>query len=318
MRSWGSLEDKLIKGLGAISNTFEDSISFFDFETYNIINKVYLKSLDDNQLKSTFFFKKGIIGPFKMTYDSPRELLYCVNKFDNSMAMVDIRELKSVKTVSCGTYPMGIAIDSKSAYIANGDSDTISIVDLEGKELVSQIKVGEMPIDLHYCEKEKHLITALYKGNSIALVDVDSLEVEKLALKDISPFGILVTEEKYIIYGFNNFDQKGSIEIRNREDLKIIHSLSTPSMPLGVCWCNNTLFASDGENGKLIKINLDKGQVQNINLGGMPQCICYGSLRDELYITDSLNGNIIVLDTQSLNVKAVVHSGKECASMLII
>src|SRR5580658_9134719 len=54
---------------------------------------------------------------------------YVTNERDNTISVVDLDKMETVKTVPVGQRPRGIAIspDGKSLYVAAGDDDTVQI-----------------------------------------------------------------------------------------------------------------------------------------------------------------------------------------------
>ena len=63
------------------------------------------------------------------------------------MSVIDVASNKITKTIKVGDRPWNMAItaDGKKLYVANGRSNTVSVIDTGTLDKVSDIKVGEMP-----------------------------------------------------------------------------------------------------------------------------------------------------------------------------
>ena len=66
------------------------------------------------------------------------EYAYVTNGKSNSVSVLDLLQLKNVKTIAVGASPTGVAANPKrnEIYVANAESNNISIIDAERNEVV--------------------------------------------------------------------------------------------------------------------------------------------------------------------------------------
>jgi YVTN family beta-propeller protein len=63
------------------------------------------------------------------------------------VSAIDTRDNTIIATITVGKRPWNMAItpDSKKLYVANGRSNSVSVIDTEKLQVSSEIKVGEIP-----------------------------------------------------------------------------------------------------------------------------------------------------------------------------
>src|SRR5882762_9414616 len=69
---------------------------------------------------------------------------YVSNERDNSVSVVDLDKMQTIKTVPVGQRPRGIVIspDGKFLYVCAGDDDTVQIIDTKTLEVVGDLPSG--------------------------------------------------------------------------------------------------------------------------------------------------------------------------------
>lgn len=84
--------------------------------------------------------------------------------------------------VGKGPHGFRIASDSKYAYVANMGEDTVSVVDIENQKEVRKIKVGSTPVATGITKDGKTLVVTVNAENALAIVDLTSDKVQKIAV----------------------------------------------------------------------------------------------------------------------------------------
>ncbi|GAM11959.1 YncE family protein [Mesobacillus selenatarsenatis] len=118
---------------------------------------------------------------------------------ENSLAIVDI-ETKEVVKVEVGTGPAQVYIgpDGKYAYVANqgteeSPSNSMSIVDLDTKKVVDEIKTGNGAHGVTVSSDGKFAYVTNMFDNTVSIIDLDSKQVETIDVGEI-PNGITVMD----------------------------------------------------------------------------------------------------------------------------
>jgi YVTN family beta-propeller protein len=118
---------------------------------------------------------------------------------ENSLAIVDIETKEAVK-VEVGTGPAQVYIgpDGKYAYVANqgtedSPSNSMSIVDLENKEVVDEINTGKGAHGVTVSSDGKFAYVTNMFDNTVSIIDLDSKQVETIDVGEI-PNGITIMD----------------------------------------------------------------------------------------------------------------------------
>lgn len=116
---------------------------------------------------------------------------------ENSLAIVDL-ETKQVVKEEVGTGPAQVYIgpEGKYAYVANqgteeSPSDSMSIVDLETRAVVDEIKTGNGAHGVTVSGDGKFAYVTNMFDNTVSIIDLDSKQVETIDVGEI-PNGITV------------------------------------------------------------------------------------------------------------------------------
>jgi YVTN family beta-propeller protein len=92
--------------------------------------------------------------------------------------ILDPSSLETRSEIKVGRYPAEItfSIDGKKAFVANGEDDTVSVIDIATKEVINVIPVGDNPVgawpginNIMYVDNEA--------GGSISAIDAENGEV---------------------------------------------------------------------------------------------------------------------------------------------
>jgi YVTN family beta-propeller protein len=118
---------------------------------------------------------------------------------ENSLAIVDLETEQAVKVeVGAGPAQVYIGPDDKYAYVANqgteeSPSNSMSIVDLETKAVVDEIKTGNGAHGVTVSSDGKFAYVTNMFDNTVSIIDLDSKQVETIDVGEI-PNGITVME----------------------------------------------------------------------------------------------------------------------------
>src|SRR5689334_21022951 len=72
---------------------------------------------------------------------------YVSNERDNTISVIDLDAMKTVKTVDVGQRPRGIAVtaDDKSILVCASDDDTVQVIDRASLQVVGELPSGPDP-----------------------------------------------------------------------------------------------------------------------------------------------------------------------------
>lgn len=174
--------------------------------------------------------------------------------------------------IPCGSLPHSIQINrqKKLMVISNFESDSLTIVDLEDKKNVMQLRVGAYPT--------KALFTV--DGNHILICE-SNLDA----------------------------DIRGNISIMSLKGFKLLNKVLVGKYPVDMYSNTSHCFVSNFGDGtvSIVDINCYK-EVKKINIGGMPRGII--KMGDFIYVGDNYNNQLMRVDVKNENKKVISIGGE--------
>ena len=230
-------------------------------DTLYILNEPekLLKIFDLKSMKSSIIHLP--FTPSDIAYDSLYEKLYILDRDENGVYVVDTNILNNIpegtenlsegqnNEIPVGNSPVDIAINSYTnrGYVANYDSQTISVIDLKEHKQIDTIRVDSKPTVLEI-NPIKNMLYVGYETKPITLFDtITNLPVNET---DVGSSGVMIYDERenkiYVINGTRFYSLEGGT---GRE---------LSSFDLGRM---QDLFRSDGTHDDIMAISPKTGNV---------------------------------------------------------
>ena len=181
------------------------------------------------------------------------------------MHVIDAVTLRETRSITVGRSPSGMIVspDNTRLYVANRESDTISVVDLASFDVIAAIAVGKAPFGLTYDaagagDGRPRLLVANVQSGDVSVVDpVASKELRQLKVRDF-PYVVAVTRDGARILVTNQHDDSVSIfDGKSYEPLALLRTADYPeglmiapdqAHALVVCWMDDVLESIDLRN----------------------------------------------------------------------
>jgi YVTN family beta-propeller protein len=131
-----------------------------------------------------------------LTPDGKTLLVTLQNELYNFIA-VSTADQAVLGRTNAGSAPVAIAVDAAGvyAYVANQNSNDLSIVHLPTVHSVVTFPVGHAPVDLRLSPSGKYLFTTLKGDNRLAIVDTASRQVVQTVDLDVTPWGLALAPD---------------------------------------------------------------------------------------------------------------------------
>jgi len=115
-----------------------------------------------------------------------------------TLAVIDVAKRAVVRAITLQGgrgKPVGVAVspDSRYAFVANGGTHRVSIVDLERHEEVASIPVGRRPWGIAISRDGGTLYTANGGSNDVSIIDVATRKVRSTVKVGARPWGVALT-----------------------------------------------------------------------------------------------------------------------------
>lgn len=231
--------------------------------------------------------------------------VYMTDSFNNKIYKYDISSNEFFET-NVGRDPRHICLSNDNMYVANFESDNISIIDLNSFALTGSIPAGIKAHDVICSEKSNLLYTSCYEENEVVEYSIDQglRRTFKTEGKPMHLFmlGDTIIAMTYYVNG-NIHTKVNFINLKSGmiDDLIIIEGL-----------CSDFLF--DYENNMMYAINIvDKSLyiadaalrkiVKTLYLGGYPESISCS--KNNIYVTNSKKQQITVIEKKGYKLSSI-------------
>ena len=239
--------------------------------------------------------------------------LHSIELFDNEVYMADSFNNKIYKFDSTNNFfetnvgrdPRHMCRDRENMYVANFESDNISIIELSSFTLTGSIPAGIKVHDVIYSEDKKSLYTSCYEENEVVEYSIDK-GIRRRFKTDGKPMHIYVLKDTIIVmtYYVNGIIQT-KINFINLINKNIENTINIDGLASD--------FLLDNENNLLYILNIDdknlyiadgllRNIIKKIYLGGYPESISSGS--KNIYVTNSKKQQIHIIEKKSHNLSS--------------
>lgn len=208
--------------------------------------------------------------------------------------MVDGRGVDPIATAAVDRLPRAIAVtrDESYAYIANFNSDTLSILDLDTLKIIGGLDVGDGPIALELSPDNTLLWVTHFYDDTVWVVNIVTDTVESRISVDRGPLAIALAPDGSTAYVANSFS--GSITVIDEAGRAATSTVWIGGFPqaLALTPDGTRLAVAHGQTGKLHLLDTASGEVMaETTLAGNPRALAIAgsrvavALADESYIT---------------------------------
>ena len=164
-------------------------------------------------------------------------------------------ELIHAGDIAVGKSPSGLAVsqDGLTLLVANRESDSVSVIDLERRLETARIPVGQHPFGLTLAADGKRAYTANVVSNDVSVIDVPSRHEIGRVKTGERPYVIALAQGR----GFVTNQYSNSVTAFGLDDLKPIATIDVEDHPEGIAasrdgtslyvanWGDNTLSVID-------------------------------------------------------------------------
>jgi DNA-binding beta-propeller fold protein YncE len=257
------------------------------------INTVYLIRTDQNRICGSW----GITGrPTYLKAFKGKNELYVLAA---DQAVIKVLELSSGRLKDQIRLPMiskpsFMALDQqgKNAYLLDQATDTVYRIDLASGSLAAQERIGERLNFAVFLEDQKRLAVSADRSQRVLLLDQTTLKIQQSLSVGSEPQGILsYNKNLYVVEGLAH-----AVSLHNVNTGKSLRQ-QVGRGPSRLLTHNRTLLVSNAIGGSISFLNPDQMTVvKEISIGGTPGEMAVSDTRNWLYVNDSKDEAVAVLD----------------------
>lgn len=218
--------------------------------------------------------------------------------------------LNELSEVTVGRDPRHMCIEGDRMFVANFESDNVSVIDLPNFTLIESIPAGIKPHDVLYSKDNGRIYVCCYEENEIIEYSVNR-EFNRRFTTDGKPMHMAASENSIILMAyFVNGNVHTKINFINTDSGKIekVILIEGMSSDFDMDYKRNMLYVINIVDKKLYIISTTKKEiVKFIFLGGYPEDLTVGE--NHVYVTSSKKNQIISIDSNSLKISQIINLG---------
>lgn len=209
-------------------------------------------------------------------------------------------------TIPVGSNPIavGMSADGSLAYVANLNSNNLSIIDTESDQVIATVNAGPTPRDVEATPDGRYLLVVNQSTNTVTVLDASNYSVVATVPVGTFPCAISVAPDGSAAYVTN----------RNSNSVSIINlaTFDVANVPVGTFACDvmvspdsHWAIVTNRLSGNVTIIDTSsKLVVATVATGTNPQGVDFASDSSKAYVTNATTTSVI--DMSSLTVVATI------------
>ena len=207
-------------------------------------------------------------------------------------------ESQDMQNASPESGPLAFAPDGHTIFIASADHDTILFVDVESREVMTEVLVGDHPEHVLSWDADTLLSTSRY-GHTLERIDIGSAEVAETLAVGVEPMGMAIWDDSHVAVALAG---EQALAVVHVETMQLVHHIPLAhSDPRAVAKVGDTsVMVSHMTAGTLSQIDTTTltarmVSAQTVNEFGPPmQASQFRSLT-----VDPVRGTVLIAHTQA-------------------
>jgi YVTN family beta-propeller protein len=195
--------------------------------------------------------------------------------------------------INVGNSPRTIDIFRDKVYVANHESNIISVISAENAIKIKDIEVEQDPRDIAIDQRSGKVYVANYGSDSVSVINGENA----IKIKEIDvgrrPLAIGVDELQHVVYVTNSGDDSVSV-IDGENDTKIGENIRVGEFPIDIRVLEEAIYVANRNSNDVSIISREnRSNVECIDVGLSP--VAMGSSNGEIYVANSQGTFISVI-----------------------
>jgi len=196
------------------------------------------------------------------------------------------------------------------AYIANGNSNTVSVINTKTNASVATVAAGVYPTSVSVTPDGSRVYVANYNSDNVTVINTGTNTVLTTIAVSAGPQFVLVSADGKWVYtaGFLS----GAVSVISTATNQVTATIPVGLKPWGLALSpdGGTLYVSDSQQNTVYIVNTASGTVTgNFVVGVDPEGIALSPDGSRLYVANRADGTISVINTGTKTVVATVQAG---------
>jgi len=299
-----------------VANTGSDSISIIDIENYSLLETIHFS--ESVKIKDKTTSTGPYVGPHHICFKE-NNIIYSANSYNNSVYKINIDSKEIEDIVFVGSFPSHIVFHNGLIFVTNSDSNSISVIEEKGFNVIENIPAGERPHDIKVDKANNRLYISNNNGYSVDMIDL-TLNIEKKINLKYNPVHIVVEDDiMFVLSPPSNGLVDSRLVVYSLDKEETIEEIYVSGVIVDMVTLEDkeTAFLTNVEDGNLYEIDLLKYKIKSVyNIGGMPNNII--KKKDELFISDALYNRVVVFNHIQCRIVCSIDVGIEPNGLILI
>jgi len=221
----------------------------------------------------------------------------------NTLKKINLETEAVVATINLGTSPQNIVRVGNKLYIPNFSSNNVSVVNLLNDTVSSTISVGTSPFSATVLGNKVYVANGV--SNSISVIDTNSDTVTATISVGAQPRSATAVGDKLYVNNYNG----QSISVIDTKTNTVLSTISVGPTPSYSLLVGTKLYVPNGSSQiKAIDTttNTVSSTISPVGGGILRDTASFGS---KLYVADSQNDRILVINTSTDSVSTTINVG---------
>jgi len=223
-----------------------------------------------------------------------------------------------------GSCPSQIILCPKYGhiYVANTDSNSVSVLNMDKLSLIIQLPTGEMPHGMAITNNEERIFVGNYGSGEITEISTRTNEKVKDHRVQCNPWNLRIDSDGELLYvvNYNNqFCRGGRICIHEVDTLKEKMEIYVGKMPIEVISDNKNqyLYVTDFDMDCVHIYDLENNRYSDsIGVSPMPHGVELDNKRGRLFVTSMGRNTVDIIDIDKKTVVKSIPVGREPTSVI--
>ena len=211
-----------------------------------------------------------------------------------------------------GLRPTGAAYDSGKgeAFVANGGSDTVSVISDATNAVVATVAVGSGPIGVAYDSGKGEVFVANEGSDNVSVISDATNAVVATVTVGNFPYGVAYDSGKGEVFVANYYSD--TVSVISDATNAVVATVAVGNEPYGVAY--------DSEKGEVFVANSVSDNVSvisdatntvvaTVGVGSSPEGVAYDSGKGEVFVANDYSDNVSVISDATNTVVTTVPVG---------
>ncbi len=223
-----------------------------------------------------------------------------------------------VATISVGTDPIGViyARSVDRVYVANQNSDNVSVINPNTNTVVATISVGVSPRSVGYASSADRVYAANFTSGNVSVINPNTNAVVTAIDVGTGPTGITYARSVDRVYVVNQ--TSNNVSVINPNTNTVVTTISVGSSPRSVGYVSSVdrVYTANFSSNNVSVINPNTNAVvTTIDVGTGPRDVAYASSVDRVYVANQTSNNVSVINPNTNTVVATISVGSSPRSI---